>query len=223
MDGKIEAIGIGTKVEAKQEEDEESEGGSPMPKTADEWLAKMGFVSWPLKLDEENSLNLTPEDVGTGTLEDIINALAAHAPLDLSILDEVLKQIEELEKKVYFYASKILDVEVSIIQISLLIWSLSFTKFMYFTLWPLIKYLLLFFLFLIPPPTLLQCVMVQGAFHVNSTPKIRQYLLYLPLCFAKSKLKIFGIECMECSLGDGLSYTPYKKYMTLRHIPPPPW
>ena len=24
----------------------------------------------------------------------------------------------------------------------------------------------------------------QGAFHINSTPKIRQYLLYLPLCFA---------------------------------------
>ena len=115
MDGKIEGFlsGHGNQGEAGQEDDEEqSEEGSPMPKTADEWLAKMGFVSWPLKLEEENSLNLTPEDVGTGTLEDIINALAAHAPLDLSILDEVLKQIEELEKKVYFYASKILNIEV---------------------------------------------------------------------------------------------------------------
>jgi hypothetical protein len=103
-------------VERKMKEMEtttkQSEEASPLPKTADEWLAKMGFVSWPLRVEEENKLNLTPEDVGTGTLEDIINTLAAHAPLDLSILDEVLKQIEELEKKVYFYASKILNVEV---------------------------------------------------------------------------------------------------------------
>ncbi|XP_028396755.1 protein FAM227B-like [Dendronephthya gigantea] len=95
------------------EEGEESEESSPLPKTADEWLARMGYVTWPIKLEEEDRLNLTPEDVGTGTLEDIINALAAHAPLDLSILDEVLKQIEELEKKVNFYASKIFNIEIT--------------------------------------------------------------------------------------------------------------
>ena len=118
MDHKVEAPL--TKFGSNDEEDEEtdethSEEVSPLPQTADEWLAKMGYVTWPLKLDEENRLNLTPEDVGTGSLEDIMNALAAHAPLDLTILDEVLKQIEELEKKVYFYASKILNVEVQII------------------------------------------------------------------------------------------------------------
>lgn len=99
--------------EVEQEDGEESEESSPPPKTADEWLAKMGFVTWPIKLEEENRLNLTPEDVGTGTLEDIINALAAHAPLDLSILDEVLRQIEELEEKVHFFASKFFNIEVS--------------------------------------------------------------------------------------------------------------
>ena len=118
MDGNIEKIlsEYGNKGKEDGEDGsgdgEQSQQASPLPKTADEWLTKMGFVSWPLRLEEENRLNLTPEDVGTGTLEDIINTLAAHAPLDLSILDEVLKQIEELEKKVYFYASKILNVEV---------------------------------------------------------------------------------------------------------------
>lgn len=95
-----------------ENEEEQSEERSPLPKTVDEWLAKIGYASWPVKLEEENNLNLTPEDVGTGTLDDIINALAAHAPLDLSSLDEVLKQVDDLEKKVYFYASKILNVEV---------------------------------------------------------------------------------------------------------------
>ncbi len=112
MDHKLEALLPGYGNGDEGDADERSEEASPIPKTADEWIAKMGYVSWPIKLEEENSLNLTPEDVGTGTLEDIINALAAHAPLDLSILDEVLKQIEELEKKVYFYASKILNIEV---------------------------------------------------------------------------------------------------------------
>ena len=37
------------------------------------------------------------------------------------------------------------------------------------------------------------------AFYVNYTPKIRQYLLF---CSAKSTPKIFGVECMECSLGN---------------------
>ena len=115
MDDKIEPFlsERGKENEGDGNDDgKQSQEASPLPKTADEGLAKMGFVSWPLRVEEENKLNLTPEDVGTGTLEDIINTLAAHAPLDLSILDEVLKQIEELEKKVYFYASKILNVEV---------------------------------------------------------------------------------------------------------------
>jgi hypothetical protein len=115
MDRNIAALllELGNEVgRAVDGDEEQSDEASPLPKTADEWLAKMGFVSWPIKLEEENSLKLTPEDVGTGTLEDIINALAEHAPLDLNILDEVLKQIEELEKKVYFYASKILNIEV---------------------------------------------------------------------------------------------------------------
>lgn len=83
-----------------------------LPKTADEWLEKLGFGTWPIKLKEENSLNLTPEDVGTGTLEDIIKALAEYAPIDFDCLDEVLQEVEQVEKKVHFYASKILNVQV---------------------------------------------------------------------------------------------------------------
>lgn len=112
MDSRMQSI-LSTYDQENDDEGEESEATIRGPQTADEWLEKMGFQIWPLPVEEEKKLNLTPEDVGTGSLEDIMNALAAHAPLDISVMDEVLKQIEDLECKVNVYASKILNIQVT--------------------------------------------------------------------------------------------------------------
>ena len=39
---------------------EQSQEASPLPKTADEWVAKMGFVSWPLWLEGQKMRVVSP-------------------------------------------------------------------------------------------------------------------------------------------------------------------
>ena len=113
MDPRIQSI-LAEYEHKGEEKDEEKESEEKiLPRTADEWLVKLGYTVWPIQIEEEKSLNLTPEDVGTGSLEDIMKDLAAHAPLDISVMDDVLKQIEELEQKLHKYASRILNIQVT--------------------------------------------------------------------------------------------------------------
>ena len=114
MDPRIQSIFATTDEEEENdvEGEKEDEDKVLITQTADEWIKKMGFTVWPMQVEEEKSLNLTPEDVGTGSLEDIMNELAADVPLDIGVMDEVLKQVEELEVKVNLYAAKILNIRV---------------------------------------------------------------------------------------------------------------
>lgn len=111
MDPRIQSI-FATMDEGEEKGEKEDEDKVVITQTADEWIKKMGFTIWPMHVEEEKSLNLTPEDVGTGSLEDIMNELAADVPLNIGVIDEVLKQVEELEVKVNLYASKVLNIRV---------------------------------------------------------------------------------------------------------------
>lgn len=112
MDPRIQAILA--KYENEENEEAEKQPDKPAtlepPKTFEQWLERSpaGLQRWPNDVDTGEKFEVSVASVGLGSLEEIIEDLGRHAPLDIGLIDEVSNEVEELEKKLTVYASQVL-------------------------------------------------------------------------------------------------------------------
>lgn len=101
----------------EEEEREERKKHKPKtpepPKTFEEWLERRpeGLKNWPDEIDFDKKFEVSVASVGLGSLQDITDDLAYHAPLEIGLIDEVNLKIQELEKKLDVYSSQVLTVK----------------------------------------------------------------------------------------------------------------
>lgn len=112
MDPRIQAILA--KYENEENEEAEKHVDKPTtpepPKTLEQWLERRpaGSERWPNDVDSGKKSEISVASVGLGSLEEIMEDLGRHAFLDISLIDKVSNEVEELEKKLAIYASQVL-------------------------------------------------------------------------------------------------------------------
>jgi len=114
MDPRIQAI-LAQYEEEERKEQTKNKPKTPEPPTSfEQWLERRptGLKEWPDAVEFEKEFNISVASVGLGSLEDIIDDLGHHAPLEIGLIDEVSDDIEELEKKLNVYASQVLTEKV---------------------------------------------------------------------------------------------------------------
>ncbi|KAJ7326104.1 hypothetical protein OS493_027954 [Desmophyllum pertusum] len=110
MDPRIKAILAKYENEEKEEVRKHKPKTPEPPKTFEQWLERKpkGIVEWPEAVDFEKEFNISVASVGLGSLDDIMDDLARHAPLDIGLIDEVSDELQDLEHKFDVYASQVL-------------------------------------------------------------------------------------------------------------------
>ncbi|KAL9986612.1 hypothetical protein ACROYT_G000783 [Oculina patagonica] len=110
MDPRIKAILAQYENEEKPEAKKNKPKTPEPPKTLEQWLERRpkGFERWPEEVTDGEEFNISVASVGLGSLDDIMEDLGRHAPLDIGLIDEVSDDIQELEKKLNVYASQVL-------------------------------------------------------------------------------------------------------------------
>lgn len=108
MDPRIQAILAQYENEEKAEVLKHKPKTPEPPKNFEQWLERRpaGFQSsWPVDPEDLKEFNVTVASVGLGSLDDIMDDLGHHAPLDIGLIDEVNDEVQELEKKLNVYVN----------------------------------------------------------------------------------------------------------------------
>lgn len=113
MDPRVQAILAQYEEEERQEQKKSKPKTPEPPRNLEDWLERRpaGLQEWPDKVVFDSKFEISVSSVGLGSLQDIMDDLAHHAPLEIDLINEVSHDIQELEKKLDVYSSQVLSVK----------------------------------------------------------------------------------------------------------------
>lgn len=112
IDPKVAAIMA--KVEEEEIEEEARKKAQPKvkpPTNLEEFLAAEKLEDWPYPMATEGPLDLENEALLLGSQDDIAAIIRDSAPIGLHMMEDLESDLEDLEKKLKFYADQILAEE----------------------------------------------------------------------------------------------------------------
>ena len=93
----------------KEDEKEKEEVKIPPPSTLKEWLKANDLDDWPPPPEYEEEQNPLPDYSDMLSMENIMNTLKEKVPLDTSILDALMEQLDDLDEKLQGHAHHFLQ------------------------------------------------------------------------------------------------------------------
>ncbi|XP_031553743.1 protein FAM227B-like [Actinia tenebrosa] len=100
VDSRMQAILASIEQQESEDEGQRRLRENSPPRSLEDFLATTTNCNWPSTIDDEDNLGVSVDTIGLGTLEEIKDDLCSFAPFDVSLLDDLQRQIQELENRI---------------------------------------------------------------------------------------------------------------------------